>query len=310
MKRADNDTEEASSSENLGDEPRRLDLQEDDGEALLVLLRIIHLQFHKVPRTLPFRQLLNLSILLDLYENIELVSPWVSNWLTNEESEADKIEREEWLFISWVFGRSEIFNKLANKLVKKAYDSNKVPTADYSGRNLLEVHTPLGISGMLDCIHIAGETNSFRLESILQCHQKQLQALINIPYDLAESYHPPTNFGKSTRTLCRFQQAECDAVTYGSLLLGLIKIGLWPRKSPEQIFLLDNTLVAYFLSELKILQQPLTKDADGRTYNHDACLSVNIKNAVDEVLQQDFNPVLDSHTLHMNTQKKRLGLLN
>lgn len=148
MKGADDgDTGDTLGGENSRDEISGLDLQEDDGEALLLLLRIVHLQFPKIPGKLPFRQLLNLSILLDLYDNIELVSPWVPRWFSNEDTESDKIGQEDWLFISWVFGRSEIFRRLGHKLVKTVRRSDHL-----LGRNLLEAHMPPGITGMFNPI--------------------------------------------------------------------------------------------------------------------------------------------------------------
>lgn len=40
---------------------------EDDAQALQILLYIAHLQFHSIPETLSFTQLLNLAIICDKY---------------------------------------------------------------------------------------------------------------------------------------------------------------------------------------------------------------------------------------------------
>jgi hypothetical protein len=47
---------------------QRLNFAEDDGEALLILLRIAHLQYKEIPATLPYDRLLNLAILVDQYD--------------------------------------------------------------------------------------------------------------------------------------------------------------------------------------------------------------------------------------------------
>jgi hypothetical protein len=52
-----------------------VDFSDDNGEALLVLLRISHLRFHDNPRTLPYQTLLQVAVLCDQYQCINLVRP-------------------------------------------------------------------------------------------------------------------------------------------------------------------------------------------------------------------------------------------
>lgn len=58
-----------------------MDLPEDDPDALLCVLRIAHLQFRKVPKTLKYADLLNLAIICDKYDTVAIVRP-VSDSLT------------------------------------------------------------------------------------------------------------------------------------------------------------------------------------------------------------------------------------
>lgn len=97
---------------------QQLDFAEDDGEALLILLRIVHLQFKEIPATLPYDLLLDLATLVDKYLCIGIIRPWLATWLANEETEWKAPGHECWLFIAWVFGRNEVFEKLALKMVK------------------------------------------------------------------------------------------------------------------------------------------------------------------------------------------------
>ena len=98
---------------------QQLNFVEDDSEALLILLRIVHQRFKEVPVTLSYDHLLNLAILVDQYDCIGIVRPWLATWLANEETDCKAPEHECWLFIAWVFGRKNIFKGLALKMVKE-----------------------------------------------------------------------------------------------------------------------------------------------------------------------------------------------
>ena len=58
-----------------------MDFPEDDPDALLCVLRIAHLQFRRLPKTLNYAQLLNLAIICDKYDTVAIVRP-VSSSLT------------------------------------------------------------------------------------------------------------------------------------------------------------------------------------------------------------------------------------
>jgi hypothetical protein len=96
---------------------KEIDCSEDDGEALLVLLNIAHLNFAAVPSKLPYNTLFHLALLVDQYQCIKLVQPWLKEWMINEGRESRLHGQEGWLFIAWVFGREDVFEALAMKLV-------------------------------------------------------------------------------------------------------------------------------------------------------------------------------------------------
>ena len=60
-----------------------IDFPEDDPDALLCVLRIAHLQFRKLPKTLDYAQLLNLAIICDKYDTVAIIRP-VSSSLTRD----------------------------------------------------------------------------------------------------------------------------------------------------------------------------------------------------------------------------------
>ena len=54
---------------------RKVSLPDDNPEALLLLLNIIHLQFLKVPQTLPTEELYEVAVLFDKYHTVTVVRP-------------------------------------------------------------------------------------------------------------------------------------------------------------------------------------------------------------------------------------------
>lgn len=99
---------------------KHIDFSEDNGEALLILLRIAHLQFRKVPSKLKdFNTFLALAILCDKYDCVGLIKPWLQPWAGNEGTAVwDVPGYESWLFIAWVLGWKNRFQALATNLVR------------------------------------------------------------------------------------------------------------------------------------------------------------------------------------------------
>lgn len=137
-----------------------LDLTEDDAESILLLLRIAHLQFHKIPRKLSFCSLVEVAILCDYYDCINLVRPWYEPWLENTAVESQKPGQEMWLLIAHVFGEWKVFRELATKLVQEVTTNDKLECLTASGK-VLTVPLPLDIVGKLTLFaqpHISGLT--------------------------------------------------------------------------------------------------------------------------------------------------------
>ncbi|KAK3934245.1 hypothetical protein QBC46DRAFT_216531, partial [Diplogelasinospora grovesii] len=94
-----------------------LDFTEDNYMALEILMNIIHLRFGDVPQTLGLGTLAELAILTDKYMLTALIAPWLKGWLgplypTIKESGNEYY----WLWISWEFGLTDIFDDVSHKL--------------------------------------------------------------------------------------------------------------------------------------------------------------------------------------------------
>lgn len=127
---------------------KEVDFSDDNEEALLLLLRIAHLQYSTLPIALTFEQLDQLAILCDKYDTVTLVRPWLEKWVTTElKSFAGLPGYERWLFVAYTLGFTELFEKTATFLVFNC-KTNK------SGQCLTAIATPLagdfplGIIGM------------------------------------------------------------------------------------------------------------------------------------------------------------------
>ncbi|PVH73882.1 hypothetical protein DL98DRAFT_594572 [Cadophora sp. DSE1049] len=198
---------------------KQIDCTEDDGEALLVLLNIVHLNFNAVPSTLEYSTLLQVAVRVDQYDCIKIVRPWLESWMKHEHGESLKPNQEGWLFIAWVFEPENIFEKLAKHLVV----NSNVTSASMSGSSPPQnLHPPNGKP-------LASTMPPGIVESILKCRNKLLGDLLEIPYDWLSSLEKAM---RSSSTICTVnsQSKVCDAAVYGSLIRGLLDASLYPRR--------------------------------------------------------------------------------
>ena len=131
-----------------GMQAKSIDFTDDSAEALLILLRIAHCQFSKIPSRLELETILHMAVLCDKYDCAGLVKPWLDSWLVNEWSQYDRPGNEQWLFIAWVFGKEQIFEASARKLQREMTvdDCGKALTS--TGESFSSL-MPAGIIGML-----------------------------------------------------------------------------------------------------------------------------------------------------------------
>lgn len=115
---------------------KQIDFSEDDGEALLLLLRIAHLQFNKVPSNMEPAAILNVAILCDQYDCVGIVKPWLPLWLVNVAIQINEPGYEKWLFVAWVFGREKLFHSVATKLLREMKTNDEGKSLNSNGEVL------------------------------------------------------------------------------------------------------------------------------------------------------------------------------
>ncbi|KAF8242772.1 hypothetical protein K440DRAFT_664531 [Wilcoxina mikolae CBS 423.85] len=86
-----------------------------DPTALAAVLRILHAQTEHLPTTVHFPALLQFAVVCEDYKCAAATQPWAKMWMEQWQSYAEKPEMEDWLFISWVFGADNIFQRLTRK---------------------------------------------------------------------------------------------------------------------------------------------------------------------------------------------------
>ena len=114
-------------------------------------------------------------------------------------------------------------------------------------------------------------------------------------------------------TICKHEQhaKACDSISYGSAVLGLHKLGLWPRKSANEIHGTVSELVSK-LRSLRLDSLPrLTADdllppnikTRGLELNHGNCGFHNFGFKITCIMVDIDDPVLDSHRIHVRARK-------
>jgi len=125
--------------------PYELTLEDDNQNALAVVLRIIHMKNHLVPKHLNEDQLYEVAVICDKYDVSQAVMLWADKWIAglvpDEAAKPPTVIGHKWLFISYVFARKELFRELSQELILTATTSTDDSTAlvmtakDGSGMN-------------------------------------------------------------------------------------------------------------------------------------------------------------------------------
>lgn len=110
-----------------------LELPIEDWEAMpfLILMMIIHGRTRAVPREISLKRLSEMAVLVDYYECYEVVEVFSEMWIyaLGQELIPSITDAERWLFISWVFQRSAIFQASSHYLQRE--DKDRLLTKDF-----------------------------------------------------------------------------------------------------------------------------------------------------------------------------------
>ena len=99
-------------------ERQEVEFPDDNLDALLIVLRVAHLKFRDLPKSLSFDGLVNLAVVSDKYDTVGIVRPWLPQWLAPWYKESCSPGYEEWLSIAWTFGDFATFQKVTRHLIE------------------------------------------------------------------------------------------------------------------------------------------------------------------------------------------------
>jgi hypothetical protein len=104
----------------------------------------------------------------------------------------------------------------------------------------------------------------------------------------------------------KVRTAVPDSVIYGSIILGLKKLDLWPPKDADNVSQSFNDLKKV-LMDLKIQRLP-DWPQDSTTDDHSRCRWLDIQDEARAVLLQIGDPLLEGHRIHMKIQNEKLRM--
>lgn len=119
-------------------------LPDDPSAMFLVVLNIVHLKFQDLPETITFRNLVDLAVLCDKYDIIRIVRPWIGEWQKPHRETTLKAGFEEWLFIAWVFGESDLYKQISTKLILSTTKEDFTSEAANGLSSMILPHNAIG----------------------------------------------------------------------------------------------------------------------------------------------------------------------
>jgi hypothetical protein len=91
-------------------------MPEDNPEAMLLLLRVAHLEFASIPTTIAQQTLYQLAVMCDKYDCVEMLQPWIKVWLKS--NDLTSLERAGNAFICWTFGDEKAYEQVIKSLIR------------------------------------------------------------------------------------------------------------------------------------------------------------------------------------------------
>lgn len=97
-------------------------LDEDDPDATIILMNIVHGKTRQVPRTISFDMLVDIAMLVDKRDILEAIEPFTDIWIANQQIPLPASYSSNvmmWLMISWVFEKPQLFAKMGQILERQ-----------------------------------------------------------------------------------------------------------------------------------------------------------------------------------------------
>lgn len=184
---------------------KEIEFPDDDADALLILLRIVHLGWRLVPESISSENLADLAVLCDKYDMIRFVRPWLARWQSRPL--AIMSAHEDRLFIAWTFGDYASFVTNTKRLVLSCNtdDAGRLTR----GEKVIELDFAPGL-----------------VDNILRARKAILTATVEACSRFTNCYGPgPVHLPHTASSVIPKQS---DTLVFWSLKLGLPAIRVWP----------------------------------------------------------------------------------
>jgi len=114
------------------EQPTRVPLPDDDPDAIMVLLNIIHGLNKRVQRSIEKPLFIAIAILVDKYELHEVVELCAEKWFEQlwAVRSFNPPHLTDWIFLCWVFGKATQFQQLSSTAIRKCgpkFEDNGLP---------------------------------------------------------------------------------------------------------------------------------------------------------------------------------------
>ncbi|KUJ06395.1 uncharacterized protein LY89DRAFT_743872 [Mollisia scopiformis] len=259
-----------------------IECSDDDGYALLVLLRLIHIQLGGVPDTLPTDTLLKVAALVEKYDCRNLIHSWAALWCAEATTKAKDGDADTWLYIAWAFGRRELMEDMARKILLEATVSEAGQLMVYDKENVTQVRQiqelqPFGFEDNVRAIRLQTIQD---LLDVAYAHVSRFGGLKQIPCDVKDKH-----------------SADCASNRYCEQVYKLRKLGLFPRVTADRA----NISIEKLAEEVKNMGKrdiPYNK-------GHEKCFKGTYERDVERIMSNLGDPVLDSHRTHTEPRHRK-----
>lgn len=199
-----------------------IELPDDDPDAFIVLLNVVHGHTRTVPRRTTLFMLNQIAILVNKYHMVEVIEVFSDMWIRrlSKRGLPDRYvgyrqEVMSWLFISWVFEKPKIFKPMTMVMIQRAPHTLL--------ENGLEFDPPIPDT-LLDVIK---ERRMEAIDSLLSVVDELTNRYISSEYQCApvDNTTDPAELAYSL---------ACDSMFLGSLIKASARIGIYP--TPERPF--------------------------------------------------------------------------
>ncbi|KAI9702673.1 MAG: hypothetical protein M1820_006057 [Bogoriella megaspora] len=212
-----------------------IEFPDDDPEPLRIVLKIIHLRFSELPKTVDFGLLGSLAALCNKYDLSHLVQAWAGSWIDAIKDKPSVLYVSEstipWLNIAYVFRDLTILKNAALAMV-----TNMTLTSmeDTNGNSYDAVRLDNDTKMSRILFGLAADHEEYPLSEIIPDIIDQLAALRTetISKLLEATFSRIQAFCKSLRPFCVDDNHACDLLQLGALLRGVGQAGIVNFSSP------------------------------------------------------------------------------